>query len=84
MIPNTLKSVSVLSDSVGVDPLILLMFIEGQNKAVDSIGYPDAGYKLWLVQSDTVKDLLFLRSRILLFILSHPVLKPAGCSILTE
>jgi hypothetical protein len=30
------------------------------NKAIDSIGYPDAGYKLWLIQGDSIKNFRFL------------------------
>ena len=29
------------------------------NEAIDEIGYPDAGYKVWLIQSDT-SDVRFL------------------------
>jgi hypothetical protein len=59
-IENTLKSVSLWSDSAGVDPLELLSSIERTNRAIDSIGYPDAGYKLWIVQSDTFKNYRFM------------------------
>jgi hypothetical protein len=59
-IENTLKSVSLWSDSAGVDPLELLSSIERANRAIDSIGYPDAGYKLWIVQSDTFKEYRFM------------------------
>ena len=59
-IENTLKSVSLWQDSLKVDPAKLLVSLEQANKAIDSIGYPDAGYKLWLVQSDTAADYRFL------------------------
>ena len=59
-IENTLKSVSLWQDSLKVDPTILLASLERMNKAIDSIGYPDAGYQLWLVQSDTAADDRFL------------------------
>ena len=59
-IENTLKSVSLWQDSLKVDPAKLLVSLEQLNKAIDSIGYPDAGYQLWLVQSDTVADYRFL------------------------
>ena len=59
-IENTLKSVSLFHDSTGVNPSELLSFLESMNKAIDSIGYPDAGYKLWIVQSDTSKDYRFM------------------------
>jgi len=55
-IENTLKSVSFWSDSIGIDQIELSAMIEHLNMAIDSIGYPDAGYKLWLVQSDSVID----------------------------
>lgn len=58
-IENTLKSVSYWQDSLKVDPAKLLVSIEQVNKAIDSIGYPDAGYQLWRVQSDTVTDYRF-------------------------
>ena len=59
-IENTLKSVSFWQDSLKADPAKLLVSLEQVNKAIDSIGYPDAGYKLWLVQSDTAADYRFL------------------------
>ena len=59
-IENTLKSVSFWNDSIGIDPLELFLSFESVNKVIDSIGYPDAGYKLWLVQSDSTKDFRFL------------------------
>jgi len=57
---NTLLSVSFWYDSIGIDPHELLLSIERTNKVIDSIGYPDAGYKLWLVQSDTNKAYRFM------------------------
>jgi len=59
-IENTLKSVHLMQDSLKVDPAKLLVSLEQLNKAIDSIGYPDAGYQLWLVQSDTAADYRFL------------------------
>ncbi|OFY09301.1 MAG: hypothetical protein A2X05_12705 [Bacteroidetes bacterium GWE2_41_25] len=59
-IENTLKSVSLLYDSLGIDPSELLSMFERINKAIDSIGYPDAGYKLWIIQSDSTKDFRFM------------------------
>ena len=59
-IENTLKSVHLMRDSIGIDPSLILSYFERVNKAIDSIGYPDAGYNLWIVQSDTVKGLRFL------------------------
>lgn len=59
-IENTLLSVSVWQDSIQVDPAKLLASLERINEAIDSIGYPDAGYKLWLNQSDTVNYYKFM------------------------
>lgn len=59
-IDNTLKSVTFFYDSVGIDPHLLFISLEQMNKAIDSIGYPDAGYKVWLVQSDTNKAYRFM------------------------
>ena len=52
-IENTLKSVSFWQDTVGRDPLVLLKVFTTMNEAIDEIGYPDAGYKVWLIQADT-------------------------------
>ena len=59
-IDNTLKSVTFFYDSVGIDPHLLFLSLEQMNKAIDSIGYPDEGYKVWLVQSDTNKTYRFM------------------------
>jgi hypothetical protein len=59
-IENTLKSVSLLYDSLMVEPKDLLATFERINKAIDTIGYPDAGYKLWLIQGDSIKDFRFM------------------------
>ena len=59
-IENTLKSVSFWSDSIGKDLHELFLSFDRVNKVIDSIGYPDAGYNLWLIQSDSVKDVRFL------------------------
>ena len=59
-IENTLKSVSLWQDSLKVDPTKLLASLERINKAIDSIGYPDAGYQLWIVQSDTATGTRFM------------------------
>ena len=52
-IENTLQSVSYLTDSIGNDPQQILEAFIHLNEAIDSIGYPDAGYKLWLIQEDS-------------------------------
>lgn len=52
-IDNTLKSVSFWIDSIKVEPTALIQSFEKVNMAIDSLGYPDAGYKLWLIQSDS-------------------------------
>jgi len=59
-IENTLKSVSFWSDSIGKDPHELFLSFDRVNIVIDSIGYPDAGYNLWVIQSDSVKDIRFL------------------------
>jgi hypothetical protein len=38
----------------------LLSYFERRNKAIDSIGYPDAGYQLWLIQGDSIKNFRFM------------------------
>lgn len=59
-IENNLKSVSFYSDSTGHDPSAMVQAFEKVNKAIDSIGYPDAGYTLWIIQSDTGKNIKFM------------------------
>jgi len=59
-IENTLKSVSLFQDSIRVEPAKLLASLERVNRAIDSIGYPDAGYQLWIVQSDTAANYRFM------------------------
>lgn len=59
-IKNTMKSVSLFQDTTGVDALQLLAEFEMVNDAIDSIGYPDAGYKLWEVISEDSLDFRFL------------------------
>jgi len=59
-IENTLVSVSFWKDTLGLAPSECLASIEKINKAIDSIGYPDAGYKLWLIQGDANKDNRFM------------------------
>ena len=51
-IENTLKSVSLFKDTVGIDSKQLLSDFEKVNKAIAAIGYPDAGYQLWEVQGE--------------------------------
>ena len=52
-IENTLQSVSYLTDSIGNDPQQILEAFIQFNEVIDSIGYPDAGYKFWLIQEDS-------------------------------
>ena len=59
-IENTLVSVSFWKDTLGLAPSECLASIKKINKAIDSIGYPDAGYKLWLIQGDTNKNNRFM------------------------
>ncbi len=58
-IENTLQSVSYFKDTVGYDSQRLLEALTKTNEAIDSIGYPDAGYKLWIIQADTA-DIRFM------------------------
>lgn len=52
---NTLKSVSLFLDTVSVDAQELKKSAERINAAIDSIGYPDAGYRIWeVVSSDSL------------------------------
>ena len=60
LIENTLKSVSLFQDSIGVDPIQIYADFQKVNIAIDSIGYPDAGYKLWEVISDDKLDFRFM------------------------
>jgi len=59
-IENTLKSVSLFQDSLGIDPSKLFADFEKVNVAIDSIGYPDAGYKIWEVVSDDSLSFRFM------------------------
>lgn len=59
-IENKLLSVTLLDDSAGINPTELLSIFERLNKAIDSIGYPDAGYKLWQIQGDSIKNFRFM------------------------
>ena len=52
-IENTLQSVSYLKDTIGHDVQQLLSAFSEFNEVIDSIGYPDAGYKLWFIQDDS-------------------------------
>ena len=53
IIENTLQSVSYWKDTIGRDTQQLLDAINKFNESIDSIGYPDAGYKIWLIQEDS-------------------------------
>ncbi|NLU38839.1 MAG: hypothetical protein GXX78_08115 [Bacteroidales bacterium] len=59
-VENTLKSVSFLEDSIGISSSELLSIFDRINEKIDSIGYPDAGYKLWVIQGDSIKNLRFM------------------------
>lgn len=59
-IKNTLKSVSLFQDTVGVDPAEVYALLEVVNKAIDSIGYPDAGYKMWEVNGADTLDFRYM------------------------
>ena len=58
-IENTLQSVSYFQDTVGVDPTLLMKAFSIMNEAIEEIGYPDAGYKLWMRESDN-SDVRFM------------------------
>lgn len=58
-IENTLQSVSYFKDTIGYDTQQLLDLFNQYNKAIAEIGYPDAGYQLWLIQTDT-SDVKFM------------------------
>lgn len=58
-IKNTLKSVSLFKDTVGVEASQLFADMENINAAIAEIGYPDAGYKIWEVRGDG-KDFRFM------------------------
>ena len=58
-IENTLQSVSYVQDTAGIDPTVLFKTFTLVNEAIDEIGYPDAGYKLWMRESDT-SDVRFM------------------------
>jgi hypothetical protein len=58
-IENTLQSVSYFKDTVRYDPHALLEAFTKMNAAIDEIGYPDAGYQLWVIQADT-SDVRFM------------------------
>lgn len=51
-IENTLKSVSLFTDTLGVDSKQLLADFEKVNKAIAEIGYPNAGYRIWEVKNN--------------------------------
>jgi hypothetical protein len=59
-IENTLVSVSFWKDSLNIPPSDLLLSIQRVNKAISAMGYPDAGYKLWIIQGDANKDIRFM------------------------
>ncbi len=58
-IENTLQSVSYMKDTIGYDTQQLLEAFNKFNEVIDSIGYPDAGYKIWLIQEDS-SDIRFM------------------------
>ena len=52
-IENTLQSVSYFKDTADIDPGMLLESFNSVNAAIAEIGYPDAGYKVWIIQPDS-------------------------------
>lgn len=59
-IENTLKSVSLWNVISPVESQEILASMERVNAAIDSIGYPDAGYKLWQLKSEALTDFSFM------------------------
>jgi hypothetical protein len=59
-IKNTLKSVSLFQDTIGLDAALLFAELDAINKVIDEIGYPDAGYKMWEVISDDNLEFRFM------------------------
>ena len=59
-VENTLKSVSMFSDTLNQDLSVFLAELEKVNAIIDSIGYPDAGYQLWVVQKESFTDYRFM------------------------
>lgn len=51
-IENTLQSVSYFKDTLSSNPDELLKGIISFNEAIDKIGYPDAGYEIWIIKED--------------------------------
>lgn len=58
-VENTLISVSLLKDTLGYDLEELKQMYKVVNEAIDEIGYPDAGYELWINQDDDA-DIRFI------------------------
>lgn len=48
-IENTFKSVSLFQDSISVDLAQVKTTFDRMNAVIEEIGYPDAGYQVWLV-----------------------------------
>ena len=52
-IENTLVSVSYFMDTLDLTPVQLKDAFDQFNASIAEIGYPDAGYKIWIIQEDT-------------------------------
>lgn len=50
-IENTLKTITLYPDSLSADSSQFLKLLEQLNAAIDSMGYPDAGYQVWKVEN---------------------------------
>lgn len=59
-IENKIKTVSLFLDTIPSDADELMESAERINAAIDSIGYPDAGYKIWMVKSQDSLDFKFM------------------------
>ena len=55
-IENTLISVGLLKDTVGVNLEELKIMYQAINAAIDEIGYPDAGYDIWINQNEEAEN----------------------------
>lgn len=59
-IENTLQSVSYFKDTIGYETSYLLEVFSKYNAAIGEIGYPDAGYKLWMIQEEDSTGLKYM------------------------
>lgn len=55
-IENTLISVALLKDTIGWDLEELRNSVQEINSVIDEIGYPDAGYDIWINQDEDAES----------------------------